>query len=189
VPASTDDCSDVGGSTVGCGVGSSATAAKSRAAVPGWGPMKPSLTPVMLASSWGGRVEWGAESDPLPVPREVPSATLLRAVRAFALNLSMSNGGRVGGFGRQGSSRNILWAEAWTLKAERGVVNSGVALEQPIGAAWAMTAEANALTKKMQRALSLRVPNCAGTAAVECLGSSQNPCKQKEVRPQVRLRV
>lgn len=116
VPASTDDCSDVGGSIVGWGAGSSA-AAKSRAAVPGWGPMKPSLTPVVLALSCGGRVECGTESEPLPVPRDVPSATRLRAVRAFALNLSMSNRGGGGYSVDQGSQRNIILRKRWKLNA------------------------------------------------------------------------
>jgi hypothetical protein len=57
IPASTDDCSDVGGSKTGCGVGWSAPEAKSRAAVPGSGPRYPSLTAVVLALSSGGSVE------------------------------------------------------------------------------------------------------------------------------------
>lgn len=88
-PASTEDCNDVGGSMAGWGVGWEAGAAKSRAAVPGCGPMKPSLTAVVLALSSGGRVECGTDSEALPVPRDALSATRLRADLAFTFSLSM----------------------------------------------------------------------------------------------------
>lgn len=84
-PASTEDSNDVGGSMAGCGAG----AAKSRAAVPGCGPMKPSFTAVVLALSSGGSVEWGTDNEPVPVPRDVRSATLFRADETFVLNLSI----------------------------------------------------------------------------------------------------
>jgi len=51
-PASTEDWRDVGGSRIGCRV-SSPGIAKSRAAEPGKGPRKPSLTPWVLELSWG----------------------------------------------------------------------------------------------------------------------------------------
>lgn len=86
-PASMDDWRDVGGSRVGCGV-FSMPAAKSRAAVAGRGPRKPSLTPVVLALSFGGSVECTSDSEPMP-PRESRSRVRLRADDAFALNLSI----------------------------------------------------------------------------------------------------
>jgi hypothetical protein len=88
LPASTDDCKDVGGSIVGCGTGTRAGTAKSRAA--DW-PGKPSLTPVVLALSLIASVEGGTAREPVPFPRDTASASLLRAVRDFCwiFNLSM----------------------------------------------------------------------------------------------------
>lgn len=51
LPASTDDCSEVGGSIIGCRTGCSDGTAKSRAAEPGIGPRNPSLTPCVLEAS------------------------------------------------------------------------------------------------------------------------------------------
>lgn len=72
---------------VGCGVFST-PAAKSRAAVAGWGPRMPSLTAVTLALSFGGSVEWASESDPTP-PRERRSWARFRADEAFNFSLSI----------------------------------------------------------------------------------------------------
>jgi hypothetical protein len=86
-PASTDDCSEVGGSSVGWTTSSRSAAAKSRAAVPG----NPSLTPVVLLLSWAAcSVEGGTASEPEPVPWETDSASLLRAERDLTLSLSMA---------------------------------------------------------------------------------------------------
>ena len=76
----------MGGSTTGWGAAGSVGTAKSRAAV----PTKPSFTAAVLALSSGGSVEWVWASEPLPSPREVVSATRLRAVRAFTFSLSMA---------------------------------------------------------------------------------------------------
>lgn len=51
--------------------------------------MLPSLTPIKLELSAGGRVECGTESDPVPVPRDVRSATRLRAEDTVVLSLSI----------------------------------------------------------------------------------------------------
>jgi hypothetical protein len=89
-PASTDDWREVGGSIAGCRTGSSSGAAKSRAAVPGRGPRKPSFTACVLALSCGASDEWGTCSDPCPELPAVASASLLRTERLFTLNLSMA---------------------------------------------------------------------------------------------------
>jgi hypothetical protein len=89
LPASTEDCKEVGGSILGCGTGSRSGTAKSRAAdCPG----KPSFTPVVLALSLIASVEGGTANEPVPFPRDTASANLLRAVRVFCcrFNLSMA---------------------------------------------------------------------------------------------------
>lgn len=87
MPASIEDCRDVGGSILGCGTGSRSGTAKSRAAdCPG----KPSFTPVVLALSLIASVEGGTARDPVPFPRDTASASLLRAVRVFCWNFNFS---------------------------------------------------------------------------------------------------
>lgn len=49
----------------------------------------PSLTAAVLALSSGGMCWCGTWREPVPSPRDALSATLLRAVRAFTLSLSM----------------------------------------------------------------------------------------------------
>ena len=88
VPASTDDCNEVGGSTAGWDGAGSLDTAKSRAAVPRW----PSFTAAVLAASSGGSVEWFGAREALPSPRDVLSATRLRADRAFTFSLSIATG-------------------------------------------------------------------------------------------------
>lgn len=70
----------------GCGNGTRAGTAKSRAA--DW-PGKPSFTPVVLALSLLN-VEGGTARDPVPFPRETASASLLRAVRDLCWNFNLS---------------------------------------------------------------------------------------------------
>lgn len=87
MPASTDDCREVGGSSRGCGTGTRSGTAKSRAAdCPG----KPSFTPVVLALSLSASVEGGTARDPVPFPRDTASASLLRAVRVFCWSFNFS---------------------------------------------------------------------------------------------------
>ena len=89
LPASTEDCREVGGSNLGCGTGTRAGTAKSRAA--DW-PGKPSFTPVVLALSLIASVDGGTAREPVPFPRDMASASLFRAVRDFCwrFNLSMA---------------------------------------------------------------------------------------------------
>ena len=87
LPASTEDCRDVGGSSVGCGTGTRSGTAKSCAA--DW-PGKPSFTPVVLALSLTASVEGGTAREPVPLPRDTASASLLRAVRDRCWNFNLS---------------------------------------------------------------------------------------------------
>ena len=87
LPASTEDCKDVGGSIVGCSTCVCSETAKSRAA--DW-PGKPSFTPVVLVLSLIASVEGGTARDPVPFPRDTASASLLRAVRDFCWIFSLS---------------------------------------------------------------------------------------------------
>lgn len=73
----------------GCRVGWPSGTAKSRACVPARGPRNPSFTPCVDEASCGASDAWGTWSEPDPVPEEVASASLLRAVRVFAFNLSI----------------------------------------------------------------------------------------------------
>lgn len=72
---------------VGCGTGTRAGTAKSRAA--DW-PGKPSFTPVVLALSLIAIVDGGTAREPVPFPRDTASASLLRAVRDLCWNLNLS---------------------------------------------------------------------------------------------------